>query len=438
MTWGPIFPYTLIYQQRADPPLQPVCPVVFDAQASASITGLATTSFTNSTNLTVGVGNKRALLVQIAWNGSTVTPAVTWNGVSLTQLVTQTATDSTTKVAIFGMINPDPGTLTLAGSWGNSRDFVVNAVAYSNVLTTSIGAAFPRTSTGQTAASPATTTVVSALGNAVVAVHAAGDGTSGSTFSAVNNTQVFRTVSGGAGSAGNRAIGASSVTMTGTYGIATNSCSVAVDVQAAPCPLPQDIRWFPPFSDPVRGQNLFTPRQQFFAGSLFPIVSNVVPYAGWDDTLEWPRPIQPTSPAYSAPFIAFVPLAREDIAKLEWTTLWQDPVRIKPAALQLPFPAQPFSVFQVRDNPVGEWINWPDFAPGRPILRLYQPWTFIPIPRQVFFPYAPWDDFTRHKPQPLDTQPLIWTPQTLVVSANILWYQPWSVVTVQNIMIGEG
>lgn len=66
--------------------------------------------------------------------------------------------------------------------------------------------------------------------------------------------------------------------------------------------------------------------------------------------------------------------AKEDIARLEWTTIWCEPVRIKPA------------------------------------LAAHQ---------QQFLAFAP------QQPAPL-------------TGTGVLWYSPWSSVMVQNIMLGEG
>lgn len=67
--------------------------------------------------------------------------------------------------------------------------------------------------------------------------------------------------------------------------------------------------------------------------------------------------------------------------------------------------------------------SWPDVIPvrKRPVTD-FRPWTFVQTPAQVFFPYAPWDDFTRRKKPPLDTQPLAWSGFTPlpVISTDIV------------------
>lgn len=117
--------------------------VSFDAQSAADTTGAAATSFSDSTNLTVGSGTNRALLVCIAWSTSTAPTGIslTWNGVALTQLIIHSATSGST-AAIFGLLNPDSGTNTLAGSWTGARDFYVNGISYTEVIQTNTATAF--------------------------------------------------------------------------------------------------------------------------------------------------------------------------------------------------------------------------------------------------------------------------------------------------------
>src|SRR6266446_1930474 len=110
--------------------------VVFDAQSSADITGAAATSFSDSTNLTVGTGANRALLALLAWS-STAAPtgiSITWDGVALTPVSTAKSVHLTAgNTQIYGLVNPNSGTKTFAGSWTGSRDFYAAGVAYTGV-----------------------------------------------------------------------------------------------------------------------------------------------------------------------------------------------------------------------------------------------------------------------------------------------------------------
>lgn len=104
--------------------------------------------------------------------------------------------------------------------------------------------------------------------------------------------------------------------------------------------------------------------------------------------------------------------AKEDIARLEWTVIWTEPVRVKPDLhpsrqqfLALPVPAS-------QDIAKYEWtLLWQDPVRAK---------RGLPPHQQSFIAFAP----------------------TSVVApsgtGNMLWHSPWSSVMVQNIMIGEG
>lgn len=203
--------------------------VAFDAQSSSDTTANAATSFSDSTKLTVGAGANRALLVLIAWSTAAAPTGVsiTWDGQPLTLISgTSVANGTAGNVALYGLIAPNSGTKTLAGSWTGAREFYVSGIAYTGVNQTSVAVAFPHGTTGSSNTATSTVTVTSAVGNAVAAVH-----TSNGSFSAVNNTQVFLdNVSASISGAGNRAAGAATVTLTGTQ--TGNWASAGVDILA--------------------------------------------------------------------------------------------------------------------------------------------------------------------------------------------------------------
>jgi len=417
MSNGPIFLYQLQYQNKVESLTLPQSGVQFSTQSTSVITGAAATSFTDSAKLTIGTGINRALVVTVAWSSTAPTGvSITWNGVALTNITAANSVNGAAgNTAIYVLLNPDPGTLTLAGSWTGARDFYVFGQAFTGVDQTGIATSFINAThpIGNNAA--ADVIVLPAVGNMDVAVFAV----AGTINRVVTGTQAFIDNTQTAKAAAARVAGTGGTQHMTLDNVSAAWCISRVDLVAAA----GTMSWFVPLGTLPTTRIFPASQQQFFTGSLFPITTVTTPYAGWDDILEWPRPPQPRSMAYVAPFTAFVPLAREDIAKLEWTTVWQDPVRIKPAALQLPFPAQPFSVFQARDNPE-DWTNWPDFAPGRPRLPLHQPWSFIPSPAQVWFPTAPWDDLIRRKFAPAPEWSLI--PQQTAAPVNVGWYGPLS------------
>ncbi len=151
--------------------------VVFDAQSSADTTGAAAVSFSNSTNLTVGTGANRGLVVLIAWSSTAPTGiSITWDGVALSLVSGATSVNGAAgNTAIYCLVNPNSGTKTLAGSWTGSRDFYVAGVAYTGVEQSSAANAFTSgnfANGGSTSASIGMDPAFgdTALGNANVAI----------------------------------------------------------------------------------------------------------------------------------------------------------------------------------------------------------------------------------------------------------------------------
>src|SRR5712671_3472265 len=166
--------------------------VSFDAQSAADTTGAAATSFSDSTNLTIGNGLKRALTVLVSWSTSTAPTgiSISWNGVALTQLITHSATSGSTE-AIYGLLNPDSGTNTLAGSWTGARDFYVCGVSWSGVDQTDNTTAF-LTNFGIGTSANATITIASPpVSDAVLAFFAVAATITSVTAGTTPGTQVF-------------------------------------------------------------------------------------------------------------------------------------------------------------------------------------------------------------------------------------------------------
>lgn len=208
--------------------------VAFDAQSSTDTTANGATSFTNSTNLTVGSGASRALLVGICWSTLTAPTSVsiTWNGVALSLVSNSSGgigASAGANTAIYGLLNPASGTNTLAGSWTGARDYGVGGIAYTGVDQAAFATSFTGFhATGTTGDS--TVTVTSAVGDACVACFANGAGA----YSALTGTTVFNdgTISL-ITAAACRDVGAASVVMTATItGGANNWAASGVDVKA--------------------------------------------------------------------------------------------------------------------------------------------------------------------------------------------------------------
>jgi trimeric autotransporter adhesin len=154
--------------------------VAFDAKTATwkSVNGVATMDVTN---LTVGAGSNRALLVMILFSDG-VQPAgqtVTWDATGTPQpctLIPGTQNQSgamTCATALYGLINPTSGNKTLRISWTGNLEAHACAIAFTGVDQTSVAVAFPNGATHfVNGASPATVTVNSATGDMAAACHA--------------------------------------------------------------------------------------------------------------------------------------------------------------------------------------------------------------------------------------------------------------------------
>lgn len=205
--------------------------VTFDANASASVTANATTAITSS-NLTISAGSNLAVVVQIAWSGTVTAPAITWDNLGTPQTVTAitgATSTSTPRVDLWGLVNPTSGAKQLRAAWTTSRDVVMNQTSWTGVNQTGGATSFPH-GTGATGTSATiTSTVTSAVGNATMACHASAL----NAITAVNNTSSFiNNTPANMSTAGNRAAGAASVTLTASVP-STTWTSAGTDIAAA-------------------------------------------------------------------------------------------------------------------------------------------------------------------------------------------------------------
>jgi hypothetical protein len=166
----------------------------------------------------------------LGFNVSTITGlTATWNGVAMSQIVTHnTATAGVGRVDLWGLIAPASGNQTLALSWTGSSNVTVDACSWSNVKQTGGATSFPNSAGAQGTTATSTITITSASGHAVMAGHVAGSPSP--TITAVNNTQVFIDNVFNVATAGNRAAGSGSVTMTSTLSSGFNWGVVGTDI----------------------------------------------------------------------------------------------------------------------------------------------------------------------------------------------------------------
>jgi hypothetical protein len=131
--------------------------VAFDAIGTNVASGSNVTSF-SGTPITVGIGATLLLVgIQLnSENGSDATAptgvAVTWNAVPMTQIASA-ANQSwgpavhASIVYLFGLVNPAPGTLTVAASWTNISAGYISSISFSGTATSSVAAACPNVQT---------------------------------------------------------------------------------------------------------------------------------------------------------------------------------------------------------------------------------------------------------------------------------------------------
>ncbi len=189
-----------------------------DFSYSTNFTTSAASPTTRSNNFTMGSGADRALFVftSVADTGNGPdTDSVTANGVSMT-LVRSNRYNANSTQKMWQLVNPASGTIPILVTFRqvSSATVTIHEQSYSSV-SQSVPVANSYTNGGSGVTS--TITVTSSTGNAVFAGHQGG-----SSFSAVNKTQVgIQNVDGntaGGNGASNRDVGAASVVLTGTLG----------------------------------------------------------------------------------------------------------------------------------------------------------------------------------------------------------------------------
>jgi hypothetical protein len=199
--------------------------VAFDAKTAAGTSGNGVSPL-NVTNMTVGSGANRALVLLVnCADSATGFPggfAANWDSAGTPQLMTQitgtlVSSAGTGTTALYALLAPTSGAKTLSITWTTgSHEMHAQAVAFTSVDQTSIAVAFPHGTTNSGNADPATITVTTANGNAVVAVFAQSTGNWASTN---NNTIDLDNTGPNVGLAGNYVLSTgASATMTATIG----------------------------------------------------------------------------------------------------------------------------------------------------------------------------------------------------------------------------
>lgn len=204
------------------------------AAVAVDATGTADTLTNNATaatftNITVGSGSNRALVVLFEWGqGGTTAPtnvACTWDtaGGSPTNqamtAITGTANSRSTTgpnrisySVLFGLVAPTPGNKTLTCTWTTAGYVYLNAISFTGVAQAGGATSFPNGTNAVGITANPSVTVTSAVGQYVV-----GGGSNFASVSAINNTSLFIDNTGAQNNGfGNYATGAATVTLTAT------------------------------------------------------------------------------------------------------------------------------------------------------------------------------------------------------------------------------
>jgi hypothetical protein len=194
--------------------------ITADAGSSLGFGGVSSGTLTN---YTVGAGSNKALIVSVCIRNNTTVSTVTWGGTPLS-LIGAVNNTGNARVELWGLLNATPGTANVVVTMSAVANFVVGAVAFSNVGTIPAARFVSATGTSnapsRTVGSAAGELVVDALAN-LPATATIGAGQTPNWSSILVTGQVR--------GSGSREPGAASVTMSWTL-----SASVAWAIGAVP------------------------------------------------------------------------------------------------------------------------------------------------------------------------------------------------------------
>jgi hypothetical protein len=213
--------------------------VAFDAKTATgtSVNGVNTLTVSN---MTVGsISNGALLLLLNNGDGATGFPSgltATWDSGGTNQSMTQVPGTLVSSgyggtSALYGVLAPTSGNKSLVVSWTGNHEMHAQCISFSGVDQTSVAVAFPHGTVNSGTANPATVTVTTANGNAVVAGHTQSAGFWQSTN---NNTIDLDNTGPNTGWAGNYVLSSgATATMTATIGASSQFDSIGTDILAA-------------------------------------------------------------------------------------------------------------------------------------------------------------------------------------------------------------
>lgn len=197
-------------------------------------TATDTTGATTATQTTTQVnGQNAAIVVQIGWLAAVTSPSLTWGGSqSLTLIETETNANGQ-EIALYGLVAPKGGTQTLSASWTGSTECTIQTVSFTGVNQTGGTTTFANaTSNTGNSAGPATITITSTSGDAVINNIMTGF-TAG--LSAFTPTETYAVnCSGSCNDGGSWAPGAATVTLQASLSTTDVWGVVGCDIVAAP------------------------------------------------------------------------------------------------------------------------------------------------------------------------------------------------------------
>jgi hypothetical protein len=212
--------------------------VAFDAQGTTNATASAATSISFS-NLTVGSGSNRALVVALSWQG-TFSPSVgdavtvTWDFGGTNQICTLIndaygTNGSAVTAALYGLIAPTSGNKTLHVAWTGARDVCVDAASFTGVCQIGRFSSFAHGTLATGSTVQPQCTVTSATGNYCMGAICSVGSLSAGAATVVYFDTTPPNISGGS----SRAPGAPSVVLD-LSGSASTWVAVGVDIVAQP------------------------------------------------------------------------------------------------------------------------------------------------------------------------------------------------------------
>lgn len=214
--------------------------VAFDAKQVAQVHTSGATSL-DATNLTVGSGSNRVLLVYLAFATTTTLPTavtVTWDNGGTNQAATLIVTadsavgvgGASERLQLYGLVNPIAGNKTLHVAWTNSVELFLESASFTGADQTGGATTFAHNNSASGTGTSASVTITSATGNIATAVFATAD-----TFSSLNNTTLYTDNAAGSfiSAGANYAAGAASVALSGVVGTSNTWGVVGCEIVAA-------------------------------------------------------------------------------------------------------------------------------------------------------------------------------------------------------------